>query len=100
MLYVCYTYSMHFEWDNNKASLNLKKHGVTFREALSCFYDSRQIAFYDPDHSDDEHREILVGHSSQGRLLVVVYTIRDESVRIISVRPATKREVKVYEERI
>ena len=91
---------MDFEWDDNKAKLNLQKHGIAFHEALTCFYDPVQLAFYDPDHIENEHREILVGNSTQGRLLVVIYTIRSEHIRIISARPATKREVKDYEERI
>jgi len=58
---------------------------------VSCFYDLKQVAFYDPDHSQDEERELLVGLSNKGRLLIVIYTIR-----IISARRATRREAKVY----
>jgi len=61
---------MHFEWDELKAERNKRKHGVTFVEAMDCFYDPHQIAFYDPDHSEDEDREILIAHSREGRLLV------------------------------
>ena len=82
---------MQFEWDDAKARGNVRKHGISFTEAVSCFYDLRQVAFYDPAHSKDEERELLVGHSNQGRLLIVIYTIR-----IISARRATRREAKVY----
>jgi uncharacterized protein len=91
---------MEFEWNESKAKMNAQKHGVSFEEAVSCFYDRHQVAFYDPDHSGDEDREIMIGHSNHGRLLLVVYTIRDESIRIISVRQATKREGEDYEKRI
>lgn len=91
---------MNFEWDDKKAKSNLQKHGVAFDEAITCFYDPHQIAFYDPDHSEHESREILIGHSSHGRLLVVVHVIRNENIRIISTRVATKSETKEYEKRI
>ena len=91
---------MEFEWGDLKAKMNAKKHGISFEEAVTCFYDLHQIAFYDPDHSDDEDREILIGRSNQGRLLLVVYTIRGESIRIISARQATKQEGDDYEKRI
>lgn len=87
---------MHFEWDESKAENNKHKHGVNFKEASSCFYDPHQVAFYDPDHSDEEDREILMGHSNQGRLLLVVYTLREDTIRLISARPATKREANDY----
>ena len=64
--------------------------------ALTLFYDLHQVAFCDPDHSEDEDREILIGHSSQGRLLLVIYTLRDKAIRIISVRRATQREAEDY----
>jgi uncharacterized DUF497 family protein len=85
-----------FEWDPDKARANVQKHSVTFEEARSCFYDPQQIAFYDPDHSDDEDRELLIAHSNQGRMLLVSYTIRTEVVRIISARKATKPEEVRY----
>ena len=85
-----------FEWDPEKARANVRKHGVTFEEARSCFYDPRQIAFYDPDHSNDEDRELLIAHSNQGRVLLVSYTIRTDVVRIISARKATKSEEVRY----
>ena len=92
---------MHFEWDYVKAESNKDKHqGVTFDEAVSCFFDPAQIAFYDPDYSDDEDREILVGHSDLGRLLTVSYTLRNNAIRIISARKATHREAEDYARRI
>jgi len=87
---------MQFEWDDEKAEANLAKHAVSFEEALTCFYDPKQVAFYDPDHSDDEDRELLIGHSSQGRLLIVSYTLRGRIARLISARKATRREAKTY----
>lgn len=92
---------MHFEWDINKAETNKDKHqGTTFDEAVSCFFDPGQVAFYDPDHSDDEDREILLGHSEQGRLLTVSYTLRDDVIRIISARKATNHEAEDYARRV
>jgi len=87
---------MRFTWSVAKAEVNRDKHGVSFVEAQTCFYDARQIAWYDPDHSDDEERELLIGHSSTGRLLLVSYTLRDPDVRIISARRATPREIRLY----
>jgi uncharacterized DUF497 family protein len=62
---------MEFEWHDNKAKANFKKHAVTFEEAMSCFYDPHQVAFYDPDHSADEDREIMIAHSEKTRVLLV-----------------------------
>ncbi len=87
---------MQFEWHEEKAKANLKKHGVSFEEAVGCFYDPHQIAFEDPEHSEDEFREILIGHSKTGRLLLLVYTLRRKTIRLISARPATKQEEKTY----
>src|SRR5258706_2629401 len=80
----CYAYPMWFEWDEEKAAANERKHGVTFEEAATCFYDPHQVAFYDPDHSEDEDWEILIAHSERSRLLLVIYTLRREAIRIIS----------------
>ena len=85
-----------FEWDPEKARANVQKHGVAFEEARSCFYDPRQIAFYDPDHSNDEDRELLIAHSNQGRVLIISYTLKTEVIRIISARKATKSEENRY----
>ncbi len=88
-----------FEWDRKKATANRAKHGVTFKEATSVFADPLAAIFDDESHSDDERREIIVGHSTAGRLLLVAFTERDGSVvRMISARRATPRERKDYEE--
>lgn len=91
---------MHFEWDLEKALANERKHGVSFAEATTCFFDPRQLAFYDPDHSDDEDRELLIARSERQRLLVVIYTVREESVRLISARRASRKEVTAYAARV
>ena len=88
---------MEFEWHHKKAEVNAKKHNVSFDEAVSCFYDAAQIVFYDPEHSKDEDREIMIALSESNRLLLVCYTIRNDLIRLISARLATKREVKQYE---
>ena len=89
---------MQFEWDPEKARRNLKKHGVSFDEAVTAFYDPLSATFDDPDHSDKEQRYITIGFSSQGRLLVIGHTERGEIVRIISARRATAHERKKHEE--
>jgi uncharacterized protein len=83
---------MRFQWDGSKAASNLKKHGVSFEEAVTLFYDPLAATFDDPDHSDDEKRLVTVGYSARGRLLVVCHTERGGAVRLISARPATSRE--------
>ena len=90
---------MEFEWDGNKAASNLSKHGVSFDEARTVFDDTFYIDFYDPDHSYDEQRYIIVGQSVQSRLLVVSYTERGNVIRLISARRATRKERETYEER-
>lgn len=88
-----------FEWDSEKASSNVTKHGVTFDEASTVFADPLAVIFDDDDHSQDELREIIIGHSMLGRLLLVSFTERDKMVvRIISARKATRRERKNHEE--
>ena len=89
---------MAFEWDEEKARKNFAKHGVSFEEAQSVFDDDNAGIKDDPDHSLGEHREIIVGHSAAGRLLLVSFTERAENVRIISARAATPRERRFYEE--
>lgn len=89
---------MKFEWDTDKARSNLMKHGVSFEEATTVFDDPLYVDFFDPDHSDDEERYIMVGQSQQGRLIVVSYTERSSGVRLISARVATRREKDAYEE--
>ena len=87
---------MRFTWSVAKSEANRDKHGVTFEEARTCFDDPYQVAWYDPDHSDDEDRELLIGHSHSGRLLLVSYTVREPEVRIISARRAMPRENCLY----
>jgi len=86
-----------FEWDEKKAEDNLRKHGVSFAEAKTVFNDPFSVTIYDPDHSSDEQRYIDIGLSSKGRLIVVSYSERGETIRIISSREATKREQGEYE---
>ena len=88
---------MKFEWDRAKAATNLKKHRVSFDEAVTVFYDPLAATFDDPDHSVGEHRLITVGLSSRGRLLVVAHVEHGESIRIISARSTTARERKRHE---
>lgn len=88
---------MRFEWDPVKAASNLKKHRVSFDEAVTVFYDPLAATFDDPDHSVDERRLITVGYSAYGRLLVVCHIERGEGVRLISARCATRRERKRHE---
>ena len=89
---------MKFEWDHNKAASNFSKHGVSFNQAKTVFNDPFYIDFFDPDHSYNEYRYIIIGQSSKNRLLLVSYTEHDERVRLISAREATRRERKDYEE--
>ena len=88
---------MQFEWDREKAIRNLTKHGVSFDEAVTVFYDPLSATFDDPDHSGGERRFVTIGFSAQGRLMVVCYTERGSTVRIISARLATVREKKRHE---
>ena len=90
--------SLTFEWNEQKAEQNLRKHKVSFEEAKTVFGDPYAITIPDPQHSTSESRFIDVGYSSRRRLLVVVYTERGLNIRIISSRLATRRERKVYEE--
>ena len=90
---------MEFEWDKSKAASNLSKHGVSFDEAQTVFDDTLYIDFYDPDHSYNEHRYIIVGQSAQNRLLVISYTERGNVIRLISARKATRKERETYEKR-
>lgn len=89
---------LEFEWHAEKAKSNERKHGVTFEEAMPVFANPLASIFNDDEHSVNEAREIIVGHSANGRLLVVSFTERGDAVRIISARRATKRERKDYEE--
>ena len=89
---------MKFDWNQKKAAFNLVKHGVSFDEAATAFDDPLYIDFFDPEHSEDEHRYIRVGLSDQRRILVVSYTERNSAIRLISARPATRKERQAYEE--
>ena len=89
-----------FDWDDRKASMNLKKHGVSFEEAESIFYDEHALHMPDPDHSRAEDRFVLIGMSHKLRMLLVCHCYRREEsiIRIISARKASRQERKFYEE--
>lgn len=86
-----------FEWDNQKASSNLQKHGVSFDEAVSVFADAMALTFSDTDNSEIEDRSRTYGISNAARLLVVIHTERRNGIRIISARKATRYEKGIYE---
>ncbi len=86
-----------FEWDPRKAASNLRKHGVSFEEATSAFYDPLSLTIHDPDHSDEEDRYLLIGLSQTGKLVVVSHTDKDDRIRLINARLATRAERKTYE---
>ncbi|MBK9156197.1 MAG: BrnT family toxin [Chloracidobacterium sp.] len=79
-----------------KAERNFRDHLVSFEEAKTVFEDEFNVEFYDPDHSDDEHRFIVIGHSNSGKLLFISFTERGEMIRIISAREATPQEARDY----
>lgn len=87
-----------FSWNKNKSDSNKRKHGISFEEAQSVFYDENAIEYYDPDHDEDEDRFIMLGLSIKLRMLVVCHCLRDngETIRIISARKATRSEAKNY----
>ena len=89
---------MKFEWDENKAAVNLSKHGISFEKAKTVFDDRLYVDFYAPDRSNEEERYIIVGESQQGNLLIVSYTERVDFIRLISARKVTRVEREVYEE--
>lgn len=89
---------MKFSWDPDKAATNLRKHTVSFEEAETVFDDPLYVEFYDPDHSENEDRFLIVGKSRQGRLLIVSYTERRTSTRLITAREVTRSEREAYEE--
>ena len=89
---------MQFEWDSAKAADNLAAHGVSFEEAATVFRDALSATGPDPDHSVGEERFVTFGVSTSGRLLVVAHTEIGDIIRIISARPATSGERKIYEE--
>lgn len=91
---------MDFSWDAKKAKANIEKHGVSFEEAVTVFYDPLAKSAQDPDHSDQEDRFILIGHIQKNNLLFVVHVYKEnsETIRIISARKATKKEKRDFEE--
>ena len=89
---------MIVQWDNRKAAANVRKHGVSFEEAVTALEDFLAVTYPDPDHSEEESRFLTFGISSTGRILVVAHTERDEAIRLISARPATRSERRAYEE--
>ena len=91
--------SLTFEWDQHKSEKNEKKHGITFEEAKSVFNDPFAITIEDPDHSYEEYHYIDIGLSSKGDVLVVWYTERNDNIRIIGCRKATRSERNKYEEK-
>ena len=96
MVYDCaYNLSVNYQWDENKAKTNLKKHRIDFADAVTIFSDDAAITI--EDDYPDEKRLITIGLDALGRLLVVVYTWRGESIRLISARKATRQERKQYE---
>jgi len=97
------TYTVHmrelrFDWDERKQKINIRKHGVSFEEARTAFYDENAIQYFDPDHSEDEDRFLLLGMSIKPQILVVCHCFRESEtlVRIISARKADKSEEQVY----
>ena len=90
--------TIEFQWDDNKARINSAKHGVTFQEARTVFYDESADQFFDKENSDEEDRFLLLGRSIHARILMVghCYGESDEVIRIISARKATKSETKFY----
>jgi uncharacterized DUF497 family protein len=89
--------TVSFEWDEAKARSNHRKHGITFEEARTVFDNPLAAIFDDNQHSAEEQREIIIGHSSGDRLILVYFTERSAAVRIFSARPATRKEQKDYE---
>jgi len=88
---------MRFEWDENKAESNFLKHGIQFEEAVKVFADPYLMFTEDFSHSQGEEREWAIGEAEDGSIVVVVFTIRGERIRLISARKATKRECQQYE---
>ena len=87
-----------FDWDENKNRINLEKHGITFEEASTVFFDDRAILFDDPEHSIDEDRFLLLGMSETAKVCIVCHCYResDTVIRIISARQATRKEEERY----
>ena len=90
--------SLTFEWDQEKADSNLEKHDISFAEAATAFGDPLSLTIDDPDHSEGENRYILLGRTFEGATVVVSHAERDDNIRIISARRATRREIRTYEQ--
>ena len=90
--------SISFSWDDRKNKTNQKKHGVSFEEAQTVFFDENAIEYFDPDHSEDEDRYLMLGFSYRLRVLVISHSFRQNGsgIRIISARKATKKEQRAY----
>jgi len=90
---------IEFEWDTTKASSNKRKHGISFEEAQSVFYDDFAIQFFDEENSSEEDRFLMLGHSNQTRILLICYCEKNSGnlIRIISARKATAKERKLYQ---
>ena len=88
----------YFDWDENKNRINLEKHGITFEEASTVFFDDRAILFDDPEHSIDEDRFLLLGMSETAKVCIVCHCYRESNtvIRIISARQATRKEEQRY----
>jgi len=91
--------SLQFEWDSKKAEANKVRHGVSFEEAITVFADPLARIFEDPEHSEIERREIIIGHSAKQNLVLVSF-VEGDRVRLISARKATRTERKEYEENV
>jgi len=89
---------LRFEWDKKKERINIKKHGISFEEARTAFYDEQAIQFFDPDHSEDEDRFLLLGMSFKLRILIVCHCFRESEtvIRLFSARKADKEEEQEY----
>ena len=91
---------MIYEWDPEKAKSNLNKQGISFEEAITVFRDPLAETYPDPDHSEEEIREITIGHSEKGKVIFVSHIQRNKRTRVIGARKATPSERKQYEESI
>lgn len=92
---------INFEWDQKKNEANITKHKISFEEAKTVFWDEKAAIAHDPDHSEDEDRYITIGFSANGRLLLICFCERDggNTIRIISARKLTRREMKQFNQR-
>ena len=91
---------LHFELDENKNTINKKKHGLSFETAKEVFYDDDAVLFDDPDHSIGEERFLIIGMLKSSKICIVSHCYRDDDnvIRLISAREATKNEKKIYQE--